>query len=112
MEADRYKNMPLKLKKLGFLAAGIFKTRGRCGAPVDQNRVVIVNGEKCSSKREKDGCRNEQRKNRWVFVKYFSFDYCTKLFSKNEEEKHETRGYLRRFWTHRFVPVLGLVVPN
>lgn len=44
--------MPLKLKKLGFLAAGIFKTRGRCGAPVDQNRVAIVSGKKYSSKRE------------------------------------------------------------
>ena len=50
--SGRYKNMPLKLKKLGFLAAGIFKTRGRCGAPADQNRVAIVNGEKYSSKRE------------------------------------------------------------
>lgn len=50
--SGRYKNMPLKLKKLGFLAAGIFKTRGRCGAPVDQNRVAIVIDEKYSSKRE------------------------------------------------------------
>ena len=52
MEADRYKNMPLKLKKSGFLAGRIFKTRGRCGAPVDQNRVAIVIDEKYSSKRE------------------------------------------------------------
>lgn len=51
--SGRYKNMPLKLKKSGFLEVGILKTRGRCGAPADQNRVAIVNGEKCSNKREK-----------------------------------------------------------
>lgn len=50
--SGRYKNMPLKLKKLGFLAAGIFKTRGCCGAPADQNRVAIVSDEKYSSERE------------------------------------------------------------
>lgn len=48
--ADRYKNMPLELKKSGFLAGRIFKTRGRCSAPADQNRVAIVNGEKILAK--------------------------------------------------------------
>ena len=100
--SGRYKNMPLKLKKLGFLAAGIFKTRGRCGAPADQNRVAIVNGEKYSSKREIAAAELNSGKIGGCLWSIFPFDYCTKSSIKNEEEKNKTRGYLRRFWTHRF----------